>query len=312
MKTVGLLAGPACALLIYLVNPGDHPAEGRRMLAVLVLAILFWATEAIPLPATALLASALCIVLGVAPVREVLAPYSNPIIFLFVGTFLMAEAFKKYGLDRRVAARLLGHGRFARSRIGRILGVGAASGIISTCLSNTASAALMTPIAIGATRDSGASVDRGAATASSGAPIPSWASGVLLMVAWGASIGGMATLIGTPPNLLVAGFLEDLCGVRVGFVDWLLFGVPIALVLFAFSVLWTRLVLARDRGGSGAARRAARPGPRARRSSIPPTRGRRRWERGGRWRPSCWPPFSGLSPRSPGSSWGAPRIWRLS
>jgi sodium-dependent dicarboxylate transporter 2/3/5 len=259
MKTVGLLAGPACALLIYLVNPGDHPAEGRRMLAVLVLAILFWATEAIPLPATALLASALCIVLGVAPVREVLAPYSNPIIFLFVGTFLMAEAFKKYGLDRRVAARLLGHGRFARSRIGRILGVGAASGIISTCLSNTASAALMTPIAIGATRDSGASVDRGAATASSGAPIPSWASGVLLMVAWGASIGGMATLIGTPPNLLVAGFLEDLCGVRVGFVDWLLFGVPIALVLFAFSVLWTRLVLARDRGGSGAARRAATP-----------------------------------------------------
>jgi sodium-dependent dicarboxylate transporter 2/3/5 len=247
MKTFGLLAGPSCAFLIYLANPGHHSAEGRRMLAVLVLAIFFWATEAIPLPATALLASALCIVLGVAPAREVLAPYANPIIFLFVGMFLMAEAFKKYGLDRRVAARLLGHGRFARSRLGRILGVGAASGAISTCLSNTASAALMTPIAIGATRQDEAS----GATARDGAPIPSWVSGVLLMVAWGASIGGMATLVGTPPNLLVAGFLESLCGVRVGFVDWLLFGVPIALVLFAFSVLWTHLTLARDPGRTG-------------------------------------------------------------
>ncbi len=247
MRTFGLFGGPLVALLVYLINPGGHPPEARRLLAVLMLAILYWATEAIPLPATALLASALAIVLGVAPARAVLAPYANPIIFLFVGTFLLAEAFRKYGLDRRVASRILGRGRFARSHAGRILGVGAASGAISCCISNTASAALMTPIAIGACRADGEAGDRAGAVG----PAP-WVGGVLLMVAWGASIGGMATLIGTPPNLLVAGFLEQLVGVRVGFVDWLLFGAPIALVLFACAVLWTRFAHRDPRGGAPA------------------------------------------------------------
>ncbi len=231
MRTFGLLAGPLVAVIVFLINPGDQEPEARRLLAILTLAIFFWATEAIPLPATALLASALAILLGVAPARQVLAPYANPIIFLFIGTFLLAEAFRKYRLDRRVAARMLGSGRFARSRLGRILGVGAASGMMSTCISNTASAALMTPIAIGACRAGGEGDSAGR--------LQPWTGSVLLMIAYGASIGGIATLVGTPPNLLVAGFIEEMTGVRVGFVDWLLFGVPIALVLFVFSIVWT-------------------------------------------------------------------------
>jgi sodium-dependent dicarboxylate transporter 2/3/5 len=254
LKTTGLFAGPAAALALYALNPGGHPPEGRRLLAVLALTIAWWITEAIPLPATALLASALAIVLGVAPARAVLAPYADPVIFLFVGSFLLAEAFKKYGLDRRVAGRLLGTGRFARGPLGRMLGVGGASALISTALSNTATAALMTPIAIGALGKAGGrpqSVETGGARTApaAGAP-PAWASGVLLMVAYGASIGGMATLIGTPPNLLVAGFLDRLCGVKVGFAAWLLFGVPIALVLLPAAVLWTHVML--GRAGRGA------------------------------------------------------------
>lgn len=248
LRTAGLVVGPAAALLLYVINPGGHPPEARRLIAVLTLTIAFWVTEAIPLPATALLASALCIVLGVAPVRAVLAPYADPVIFLFVGSFLMAEAFQKYGLDRMVAARMLGTGRFARSLLGRLLGIGGASALASTCLSNTATAAMMTPIAVGAARRDGA-------LAATGSREPTAeASGMLLMVAYGASIGGMATLIGTPPNLLVAGYLERLCGVRVGFVPWLLFGLPIAIVLFVVAILWTRLVVKRgvDRQVSGA------------------------------------------------------------
>jgi sodium-dependent dicarboxylate transporter 2/3/5 len=244
---------------LYALNPGGHPPEGRRLLAVLALTIAWWITEAIPLPATALLASALAIILGVAPARAVLAPYADPVIFLFVGSFLLAEAFKKYGLDRRVAGRLLGKGRFARSPLGRMLGVGGASALISTALSNTATAALMTPIAIGALGAAGGRPQTVAAGGDRAAPAagspPEWASGVLLMVAYGASIGGMATLIGTPPNLLVAGFLERLCGVKVGFATWLLFGVPIALVLFPAAVLWTHVALGRV--GRGA--RPSRP-----------------------------------------------------
>src|SRR5262249_52439618 len=152
-----------------------------------------------------------------------------PVIFVFVGSFLLAEAFKKFGLDRRVANLLLGRGRFARGPFGRMLGVGGASALVSTCLSNTATAALMTPIAVGAVPGS---------ISKSGRHPPPWVSGVLLMVAYGASVGGMATLIGTPPNLLVAGFVERLAGVHVGFVDWLLFGMPIALVLLLVSLLW--------------------------------------------------------------------------
>src|SRR6266487_1510059 len=112
LKTLGLLWGPPAALAVYLINPGGQAAEGRRLLAVLALTIGYWVTEAIPLPATALLASALCVILGVAPAKAVLAPYADPVIFVFVGSFLLAEAFKKYGLDRRVAGRLLGRGTF--------------------------------------------------------------------------------------------------------------------------------------------------------------------------------------------------------
>ncbi len=264
MKTAGLLGGPTLAILVYLINPGAHPPEARRLLAVLALTIAFWVTEAIPLPATALLASSLCIVLGVAPVRAVFAPYADPVIFLFVGSFLLAEAFKKYGLDRRIAARLLGTGRFARSPLGRMLGIGGASAIISTCLSNTATAALMTPIAIGATRAEGGRAGTDAVSGEEGgaagsAPTPAWVSGVVLMVAYGASIGGMATLIGTPPNFLVAGFLERLCAVKVSFVSWIAFGTPIALVLLGVSVLWTNLTLGRR--GAGAPEAGPMPAP---------------------------------------------------
>jgi sodium-dependent dicarboxylate transporter 2/3/5 len=288
MKTLGLLAGPIAAALLYALNPGGHPPEARCLLAVVALTVCFWVTEAIPLPATALLASSLCIILGVAPARAVLAPYADPVIFLFIGSFLLAEAFRKYGLDRRLAGRLLGRGPFARSALGRILGVGGSSAVISTCLSNTATAAVMTPIAIGAVQESAGASPAAAAPEERPADLPearpadapgrtpAWVSGVVLMVAYGASIGGMATLIGTPPNLLVAGFIERMCGVRVGFVPWLAFGVPIALILLAASVVWTHLVLGRhgegrhgdgrpesgragDPAGGGAARAPAGP-----------------------------------------------------
>jgi solute carrier family 13 (sodium-dependent dicarboxylate transporter), member 2/3/5 len=233
LKTAGLVAGPSLALLVYLWNPGGHPPEARRLLAILALAIAWWITEAIPLPATALFASALAIATGVAPARQVLAPFADPVIFLFLGSFLLAEAVSRYGLDVRIASWLLGLPLFARTAPGRMAAFGTASAAISTVLSNTATAALMTPIALGALGERGEGRPRRAD------------SGVLLMIAYGASVGGMATIIGTPPNLLVAGFLERLAGVRVGFTAWLVFGLPIALTLLVASLALTRLTLGR-------------------------------------------------------------------
>jgi sodium-dependent dicarboxylate transporter 2/3/5 len=236
LKTLGLLAGPALAVLVYLWNPGDHPPEARRLLAVLALAITWWITEAIPLPATALAAAALAIATGVAPARQVLAPFADPVIFLFLGSFLLAEALSRYGLDVRLASRLLRLPFFSRTGAGRMAAFGTASAAISPVLSNTATAALMTPIALGALGER-----------KPGPPTRA-ESGVLLMIAYGASIGGMATIIGTPPNLLVAGFLERLAGVRVSFADWLLFGAPIAVALLLVSLGLTRLTLGRGLG----------------------------------------------------------------
>lgn len=233
LKTVGLVVGPLLALLVYAAHPGGHPPEARRLLAILVLAITWWISEAIPLPATALFAASLAIVTGVAPARQVLAPFADPVIFLFIGSFLLAEAVSRYGLAARIAAWLLGLRVFGRTTGGRMAAIGTASAAVSTVLSNTATAALMTPIALGAMGER-----------REGRPSLT-DSGTLLMVAYGASIGGMATIIGTPPNLLVAGFLERLAGVRVTFVGWLSFGFPIALVLLVISLALTRLTVGR-------------------------------------------------------------------
>ena len=248
-RTVGLLAGPPLALLTYLFHPGGHPEPARRLLALLVLAVSFWVTEAIPLPATALLVSGLAIVCGVAPAREVLQPYADPVIFLFIGSFLLAEAFAKYGLDRRVASALVGT---ARGAWRRVTGIGAASALVSCWLSNTATAAFMTPIAAGLAGDgagAGDACERRATRLS---------AALMLMVAYGASIGGMATLVGTPPNLLTAGMIERMTGVKIGFAAWLLCGAPIAIVMFAASLFWVRVVTLRaGRGPDGKGTREA-------------------------------------------------------
>jgi len=237
LKTGGLVVGPLLAVGVFLLNPGDHPPEARRFLAILALTIVWWITEAIPLPSTALVSSALVIATGVAPARQVLAPYADPIIFLFLGSFLLAEAVSRYGLDVRLAALLLRSRLFKPTGFGRMAAFGTASAAVSAFLSNTATAALMTPIALGALGDE--SKERGAA------PPRHVDTGVLLMIAYGASIGGMATIIGTPPNLLVAGFLERLAGVRVTFTGWLVFGLPVSLSLLLVSLALTRLTLGR-------------------------------------------------------------------
>ncbi|MFN8094905.1 MAG: anion permease [Vicinamibacteria bacterium] len=116
LRTAGLVAGPLLALAVYAVNPGGHPPQARRLLAILALTVVWWMTEALPLAATALLTTALSIATAVAPARQVLAPYADPVIFLFMGSFLLGEAFHVYGLDERVARGLLGLRAFSARR----------------------------------------------------------------------------------------------------------------------------------------------------------------------------------------------------
>jgi sodium-dependent dicarboxylate transporter 2/3/5 len=241
LGAVGLIAGPLLAFAVYALNPGGHPPEARRLLGVVCLVVIWWMSEAIPLPATALVGSALAIAAGVAPARQVLAPYADPVIFLFLGSFLLAESFRKYRLDLRVARFLLGLRVFASSPRGLLAGFSVVSAALSSALSNTATTALMTPIAQGAL-DAGGRDPRSRPKR--------FESALLLALAYGASIGGIATIIGTPPNLLAVGFLDRLVDVHVTFTGWMLFAVPVSLGMLLTMLIVIRLTLARRLEGA--------------------------------------------------------------
>lgn len=237
---VGLALGSALFLLMLILPaPAGLGAAAWRVAAAGVLMATWWVTEAIPIPATALLPLALFPLLGVSDIREAAAPFANPIIYLFLGGFLIARAMEATGLPRRIALssiRLLG----ARPR-SIIAGVMASCAFLSMWVSNTATALMMLPIGLSlvalvpdgdpAIESPGANGERSR-----------FGTALMLAIAYSCSIGGMGTLIGTPPNAFLAGFMLETYGVTIGFAEWMLLGVPMVLVgLPVCYVLLTRV-----------------------------------------------------------------------
>ena len=214
--------------------------EAQSLAVILVGVVVLWVTEALPLPVTALLGAVACVVAGVAPAKEVFRPFSEPLVFLFLGSFMLAEAIRVHGLDRRLAFAVLGLPAVGE-RPGRILAaVALVSATISAFISNTATTAMMAAIAAGilaAIHD--ASPPAGSREGSPAGPKldPRFATGLMLAVAFAASIGGLATPIGTPPNLIGLAFIRNELGVEVSFLAWCAIGVPVAAILTLFAVL---------------------------------------------------------------------------
>ena len=182
---------------------------------------LWWITEALPLPATALLPVAVAPILGLTEFSDAARSYSDPLIFLFLGGFLIAKAIEKSGLHRRLAGVVL---RQAGSSSHRILGsIMLCTAFLSLWISNTASAMVVAPIA--------------AAVAGSQDDTPRFGTALMLGVAFSATIGGMGSLIGTPPNAIFAAYVRTAYGVNVGFAQWAAIGIPIALVLLLITWL---------------------------------------------------------------------------
>ncbi len=232
-RLVGLLAGPACFALVLL---SDLPigTQAHRLAAVASLVIVFWVTEVLPIAVTALLGSILCVGLGVAPARDVFAPYADPVIFLFLGAFLVGEALVDSGLDRRVTRALFAIPGVATSPGGRLVALGLGTALVSMWMSNTAAAAVVMPLAVSMmTRDGK----------------PREGSRVVLTVAYAASIGGIGTPIGTPPNLLAIGFLERATGEHIGFGEWMAMAVPMMVILMVVLVGMNLVGLAGSRRG---------------------------------------------------------------
>jgi sodium-dependent dicarboxylate transporter 2/3/5 len=189
---------------------------------------LWWITEPVPLAATSLLPAGVLPMLGVASARDAVAPYANELVFLFLGGFLLAAALERWNAHARIAYGLIAAIGLSGRRI--VLGVMIATGFISMWISNTATAAMMYPIVLAITPLFAGS-DRDARHTR---------TALLLGMAYASSIGGMGTLLGTPPNLILAGAARELAGQEVSFVSFLAFGVPMVLILL--PICWAMLV----------------------------------------------------------------------
>jgi sodium-dependent dicarboxylate transporter 2/3/5 len=231
-NTVGLFLGPLAAITIYLIPMPTISAKAHTLAAILTLTVIFWVCEPIPLGMTALLGSTLCVILGVDNARKVLAPFADPTIYLFLGSFILAEAMAIHRLDKRFAYWIMSLKAVGNST-GRILAAfGFICAFLSMWISNTAATAMMYPIAIGIVyamaeimaKQMGKTVD----------PMKlRLGTGLMLIAAYGASTGGIGTPVGTPPNLIGIAFIEKTLGVKISFFHWMSFAVPLLIVLFA-------------------------------------------------------------------------------
>lgn len=233
-RRLGLLLGPSLFILILVFPPPETMSiSAWRVMAVAVLMATWWISEAIPIAATALLPVALFPLLQVMSTISTTSAYANHLVFLFLGGFLIAMAMQKWNLHRRIALHIIRAVGVNPSRI--ILGFMLATAVLSMWISNTATAMMMLPIALAV---AGQLVNNETAQEPvSTAPVTTSAFAVALMlgIAYSASIGGVATLIGTPPNAILAGIVERIYGHRISFAAWMGFGLPLSMVMLAIA-----------------------------------------------------------------------------
>ncbi|MGM8931031.1 SLC13 family permease [Salinicola halophyticus] len=225
---IGLVLGPIWIILTQVLPApaGMEPAAWHCVGLALLLAT-WWATEAIPIPATSLLPIPLAPALGIAELKGTAASYANPTIFLFLGGFLLGIAMQRWNLHRRIALRILNV--VGQKPKQQIAGFMLATGFISMWVSNTATAIMMLPI--------GMSVVSLFASADSG-EVKRYATALLLAIAYSASIGGIATLIGTPPNAILAGYLSSEQNIELGFAQWMIVGLPVSIAMMVVAWWW--------------------------------------------------------------------------
>lgn len=244
MKSWALLVAVIAALL---ASTGPQNPATQAGVALFVLAGVLWLTEAIPLTYTALLIPLLAVAFGMADVKSALSGFSNPIIFLFLGGFALAAALGKHGVDRWLANRVLVLARGQAVPAALLLSF--TTSLLSMWISNTATAVMMLPVALGLLSPL---QDR----------FPRYSIFVLIELAWGANIGGIATLVGSPPNAITAAALGW------GFQDWLRVGMPVYLILMPISLCLLWLTVRPEKDIPAAVITTTMPFPRQREALI--------------------------------------------
>jgi sodium-dependent dicarboxylate transporter 2/3/5 len=238
-QKIGLVLGPVLFfLMLFIPTPAGMEVGAQKMAAVALLMACWWMCESIPIPATSLLPITLFPLMGIMHTGKATAPYASHLIFLFMGGFILALAMQRWNLHRRIAMNIVKIVGFSPSRL--IFGFMAATAVLSAFVSNTATAVMMMPIGLaiiahvieegkkeGLDKEIDFSPDKFA-----------FGLNLMLGIAYAASIGGIATLIGTPPNTVLAGYLQKTYGYEITFAKWMLVGVPLVVILLPLTWLW--------------------------------------------------------------------------
>lgn len=231
-QKIGLLLGPLLFIAVMFISQDNNELSPNawRVAAVGLWMASWWATEAIPVPATAFLPIILFPFLGVAKIADVTASYANPIIYLFLGAFILALAVERWHLHKRIALLILSYtGTNGRYLIGGFMLVAA---LLSMWMTNTSTTMMLMPIAL-----SVAKVIADNNEQLKPAQIKDFQTAMLLGLAYAATIGGLSTLVGTPPNALLAAFLHDNYNIKISFATWMLVGVPVMCVMLPLAWL---------------------------------------------------------------------------
>jgi len=232
-NTIGLFLGPLVAITLFLLPMPSLSEKAHRLAAIIGWAVTWWVTEPIPIPITALLGAVFCVVFGVTSAKMAFASFSDPIIFLFLGSFILARAMSVHGLDKRLAYGIMSI-RWVGDSAGRILfAYGALIAFISMWISNTATTAMMFPIGMGIistmadmiSQKTGKEVDPHRLR---------YGTGMMLMAAYASSAGGIGTPVGTPPNLIGLAMIEKFVKVKIPFFQWMVFAIPLLVVMYFF------------------------------------------------------------------------------
>lgn len=240
IRTVALGLGPLIAVAIYsLPTPAGLSTSAWHTVAITSWMIVWWLGEALPLWATSLLPIPFMPLLGITDVTTVLSQYTHPLIFLFLGGFMVAGAMQKSGLHKRIALKIIGAVGTNSNRI--IAGFMLATAFLSMWISNTATTVMMYAVAISMIGLISARMDDAQDSRN-------FSVALMLGIAYSASIGGVGTLIGTPPNALLANILQGSYKIELDFVNWMMIGVPVVLLMLPLTWLVLTRLLFRVRG----------------------------------------------------------------
>ncbi|KAF0244699.1 MAG: hypothetical protein FD180_2291 [Planctomycetota bacterium] len=233
---IAVVLGPLLFVILWFAPLPLEPLA-HRLAAVMALVVTFWIGEPVPVAVTALLGPTLALLVGAVPGKEArdavalaYKGFGDPILMLFIGGFFIAEAMTVHGLDRRIAMRILSLRAFSASPARMVVGLGLCSWLLSMWMSNTATTALLIPIAAGML-----SVCR------EGRPPGKLDASMMLMLPFAATVGGLGTPVGTAPNMIGISQMASGAGYKFGFVSWMKYGIPIgAVMMIALSVILTR------------------------------------------------------------------------